>query len=309
VARVTEAAKAIVLPMDREIFHVIPQEFTVDATSGIRNPIDMIGVRLEAEMHIITGSITAAQNLIKCVNRAGFEVGNITLSSLAAGRAVLSRDEMEMGCLFIDIGGGTSDIILYKDGAPVYTSVLPIGGFTVSTDLSVIMRTTIENAENLKISHGSCWLPLIDDPDAPALLPGFVGRSPIKVTRGQLCEYIQPRMLEIFSLIKEKVERESKLRNWGTLGAGVVLTGGAAVLPGTAELAAHVFGLQAHLGVPLHLGGVVSEFQQPDASTAVGLALEASQGLGPVILSEGGSGSMDGSPLMDRIKKWFGQFF
>jgi len=309
VERVTEAARAIVLPMDREIFHVIPQEYTVDSTNGIKNPIDMIGVRLEAEMHVITGSVTAAQNLVKCVNRAGFGVESITLSTLAAGRAILSKDEMAMGCLLIDIGGGTSDFILYKEGAPMYTSVIPIGGQTVSSDVSIILRTTIENAEILKVQHGSCWMPALNNPEEPALLPGFIGRSPIKVSRGQLCEFIQPRMTEILSLVKEKVEKESRLKSWGVLGAGVVLTGGTAMMPGCAELAAQIFGVQAHVGVPLNLGGVVHEFQRPDTSTAVGLALEAIEGLGPVIQTGGTSPDGRTSNTMEKVKHWFKQFF
>jgi cell division protein FtsA len=307
VDRVMEAARAIVLPADREIFHVIPQTYIVDSTAGVRNPVDMIGVRLEAEVHVIAASITAAQNLVKCVNRAGFEVESISLSALAAGSVVLSADEKEMGCLFIDIGGGTSDVILYRDGAPVYSAVIGLGGAVVSSDISIILKTTIENAEQLKVNCGAAWLPIVDNPDEPALLPGFLGRSPIKVSRRELCEFIQPRMAEIFGLIKQRIEKESRLRNWGSLGAGVVLSGGGAMLPGAAELAADIFGIGAHLGAPLHIKDLPSNLRSPDVATAVGLVYEAVRGNHVNLLEE--SGPERKPPRGNRFKQFWDSIF
>jgi cell division protein FtsA len=303
VARVMEAARAIVLPADRDIIHVIPQEYTVDSTVGVRNPIDMIGVRLEAEVHVISASITAAHNLVKCVNRAGFEVENISLAALAAGNVVLSADEKQMGCLFIEIGGGTADVILYRGGAPIYTTVIGLGGMAVSSDISIILKTTIENAEQLKLAYGSAWLEILEDADEPALLPGFLGRSPIKVSRRELCEFIQPRMAEIFMMIKHKIEKECKLGSWGVLGAGVVLSGGGAMLAGTAELAADIFGIGAHIGTPLHLHGMSGEIQRPDMATAVGLMYEAGKALNDSLLPQ------QGAERKSQNNNWFKKLF
>lgn len=308
VERVMEAAKAVVLPSDRDIVHWIPQEFKVDSTPGVKNPVDMIGVRLEAEVHLITASMTAAQNLVRCVNRAGFEVDGISLSALAAGKAVLSADEMEMGCLFIDIGGGTTDFIVYKDGAPIYTSVLPIGGNAVSSDISIILQTTIENAEILKTAYGAAWMAIVDNPEEPALLQGFLGRNPIKVTRMELCQFIQPRMQEILGLVKQKIERDSKLRAWGSLGAGVILTGGGSMLPGTAELASEVFGLGAHIGVPSSEVVLSTALKQPDMATAYGLVLEAISGT-DLGTSQAQAPERNKVDRVSKVKKFFSSFF
>ena len=177
VDRVIDAAKAVVIPMDREVIHVIPQEFIVDEQGGIRNPLDMIGVRLEAEVHIITGSVTSAQNLVKCVNRAGFKVSDIVLESLASARSVLTEDERELGAMLIDLGGGTTDILIYREGAPYYTSVLPVGGAQVTGDLSIMLKTPTESAEQIKHEAGCCYMPLVEVGE-PVIIPGVGGRPP-----------------------------------------------------------------------------------------------------------------------------------
>ncbi|HAW84676.1 MAG TPA: cell division protein FtsA, partial [Spirochaetaceae bacterium] len=169
--RVIEAARAVVIPMDREVLHVIPQSYIVDDQKGIRNPLDMIGVRLEAEVHIITGSITTAQNLIRCVNRAGFKASGLILQSLAAARAVLNNDEKELGCLLVDLGGGTTDVLMYADGAPYYTTVIGAGGAQVTNDLSIILNVPMEAAERLKKDSGICFLPHVD-PEERGIVPG-----------------------------------------------------------------------------------------------------------------------------------------
>ncbi len=275
VSRVIEAAKAVVLPMDREIIHVVPQEFIVDGQGGIRDPLDMIGVRLESEVHIITGSVTAAQNLVKCVNRAGFKVDGLALGALASAEAVMSQDEKDMGTLLIDIGGGTADLMLYRDGAPFYTNVVPLGGNQVTSDISILLRTPFESAERLKLQAGCCYAALIEEYDAPALLPGMGLRIPVEVDRAQLCSYIQPRMTEIFTMIKQKLEREAQVRSWQALGGGVILTGGCAQLSGAVELAQEIFGSSARIGVPYGLGGLVQEYQKADMAAAVGLVKHA----------------------------------
>lgn len=308
VSRVLEAARAVVLPMDREIIHVIPQEFIVDEQGGIKDPIDMIGVRLESEVHIITGSVTAAQNLVKCVNRAGFKVENLALGALASADAVLSADEREMGTLLIDIGGGTSDIMLYQDGSPYYTNVVPLGGSQVTSDISILLRTPFESAERLKITSGCCYPGLIEDSDLPALLPGLGLRTPVEVDRRMLCSYIQPRMVEIFGMIKEKIEREAQMRSWQALGGGVVLTGGGALLNGAVELAAEIFGTSSRVGIPYGLGGVIQEYQKPDVAAAVGLIKHAAAAI-DIEPGEAPRAERKGRRSMDGLRNLFRNFF
>ncbi|MFW5689504.1 MAG: cell division protein FtsA, partial [Spirochaetota bacterium] len=182
VERVIDAAKAVVIPMDREVIHVIPQEFIIDEQGGIKNPLDMIGVRLEAEVHIITGSVTSAQNLVKCVNRAGFKVSDIVLESLASARAVLTEDERELGALLLDLGGGTTDMLIFREGAPYYTSVLPVGGAQVTGDLSIMLKTPTEAAEQIKQDAGCCFMPLVEAGE-PVIIPGVGGRPPASIPR------------------------------------------------------------------------------------------------------------------------------
>ncbi len=273
--RVIEAARAVVLPMDREIIHSVAKEFIVDEQGGIKDPKDMIGVRLEADVHIITGSITATQNLVKCVNRAGFKVEGVALGALASAEAVLNDDEKEMGTLLIDIGGGTCDLILFQDGAPWYTNVIPLGGNQVTSDISILLRTPFESAERLKKEAGCCFAGLIEDGQEPAMIMGLGTRTPLQIDRRQLCEFIQPRMTEMLGLIKQKVEREAHIKSWQALGGGVVITGGASALIGTMELAQDIFGTSSRIGVPLGLGGLMHEYQRPDMAVAVGLIKHA----------------------------------
>ena len=250
VDRVIDAAKAVVIPMDREVLHVIPQEFIVDEQGGIKNPLDMIGVRLEAEVHIITGSVTSAQNLVKCVNRAGFKVSDIVLESLASSRAVLTSDEKELGTMLIDLGGGTTDILIYRDGAPYYTSVLPLGGSQVTSDLSIMLKTPTDAAELIKQEAGCCYASLVE-PGEPVIIPGVGGRPPMSIDRMGICEIVQARVAEILSMVREKIEPKGYLPH---LGAGIVLTGGGALMPGVVELAQEIFGTAARIGQPGNLG-------------------------------------------------------
>ncbi len=302
VDRVIDAAKAVVIPMDREVIHVIPQEFVVDEQGGIKNPLDMIGVRLEAEVHIITGSVTSAQNLVKCVNRAGFKVSDIVLESLAAGRAVLSADEQELGVLLIDLGGGTTDMLVYREGAPYYTSVLPVGGAQITGDLSIMLKTPTDAAERIKHEAGCCYMPLVEAGE-PVIIPGVGGRAPMAIERKEICRIVQPRMAEILSMVRDRIEPKGYLRH---LGAGVVLTGGGALLPGAVELASEIFNTSARIGQPGNLGGIGSVYQTPEFSTAVGLVLYASaHGAGGVAAPEE---SADGG-LMKGVRRWLRNFF
>lgn len=276
VDRVIEAARAVVIPMDREVLHVIPQSFIVDDQKGIRNPLDMIGVRLEAEVHIITGSVTTAQNLVKCVNRAGFKVNKLMLQSLAASRSVLSADEKELGCLLVDLGGGTTDVLVYSEGAPYFSSVIPVGGTQVTNDLSIMLSVPMDAAERLKVESSSAWLEGVDMDDM-VVVPRVGGRDPAEIPRRRLSSIVQPRMEEVFGMVRERVE---KMGHWKHIKGGVVLTGGGALMQGVAELAQDRFQLPVRIGNPLSLGGLVEEYRSPLYATAVGLVLmgaEASQ--------------------------------
>ncbi len=304
VDRVIEAAKAIVIPMDREVLHVIPQEYIVDDQGGIKDPLDMIGVRLEAEVHIITGSVTSAQNLVKCVNRAGFKVNGIVLESLAAAQAVLSNEEKELGALLVDLGGGTTDILVYLDGAPYFTNVIPLGGSQVTGDLSIMLKTPVEAAEKIKRAAGCCHFSLLE-PGQDTIIPGFGGRPPLSVARKDLCAIIQPRIAEIFSMVREKVEKKGFQKR---LNGGVVLTGGGALLPGAVELAQDIFGTSARVGVPNKLGGLVGEYQSPEYASAVGLVLYGSS----FVEFEGKEGQPKERPetgLVSSMRQWFKNFF
>jgi cell division protein FtsA len=304
IGRVIDAAKAIVIPMDREVIHVIPQEFVVDDQGGIKDPLDMIGIRLEAEVHIVTGSVTSAQNLLKCVNRAGFRVQDIVLQPLAAAGAVLTEEEKEMGVLLMDLGGGTTDILVYIEGAPYHTNVLALGGNQVTADLSFMLKIPNEAAERIKRESGVCYAPLVAT-DEDVVIRGIGGWPSVTVQRKEVCKIIQPRMAEIFTLVKEQLTRKDYLKH---LSGGVVLTGGSAMIPGAAELAQEVFGRRARVGVPARFGGLADVYQTPVYSTAVGLVIyEAAQARsearGSVPTRRSGSG------MMGKVKNWMKEFF
>ena len=304
VERVIDAAKAIVIPMDREVVHVIPQEFTVDQQDGVRDPLGMMGVRLEAEVHIITGAVSSAQNIIRCINRAGFKADDIVLEQLAAAAAVLSKDEQELGVLLVDIGGGTTDILVYLEGAPYHTDVLAIGGDQVTSDISIMLKTPLEVAERLKHQAGSCYIDEMNDPDAEVSIPGVGGRPPRPVKFSRLIEIIRPRMTEVFGMVKEQLQRSGYLN---LIGGGGGLTGGGAMLSGAAELATEVFGLPARIGYPSPLGGLVDEYRSPQYATGVGLIMYGHGKRGSehfdMNTSESGYDS-----VWDRMKRWFREF-
>jgi len=277
VDRVIEAARAVVIPMDREVLHVIPQTFIVDDQKGIRNPLDMIGVRLEAEVHIITGSVTTAQNLVKCVNRAGFKVERLILQSLAAARATLSSDEKELGCLLVDLGAGTTNLLVYSDGAPYFSSVIPVGGSQVTNDISIMLSVSMDAAEKIKRESASAWLPAVDGEES-FVVPSVGGRAPVENSRRKLCSIVQPRMEEILTMARERVE---KMGHWRHIKGGVVLSGGGALMQGVPELALQIFGMPVRVGNPITLGGLVDEYRSPVWATGVGLVLLGAESIAP----------------------------
>jgi len=306
--RVIEAAKAVVIPTDRQILEVIPQSFKVDDQKGIRNPLDMIGVRLESDVHIITCAITGAQNLIKCVNRAGYRVNEIILQTLAAGRSVLTQEEIELGVVLVDLGGGTTDILVYVDGTPYSTYAIPAGGTQVTSDISIIKNISLENAEKVKIEAGCCWEKMIDEDEA-VIVPGVGGRPPMSIPRLQVLTIIKPRMEEIFNLIKQHLETLHLPR---PLGGGVVLTGGGAQLVGVVELANHILKLPARLGSPIptqDMAGLVEDYRNPEFATAIGLVLEGERRLGVEAGAASRQSDKKSPAIFGKLTSWLREEF
>jgi len=309
--RVIEAAKAVVIPTDRQILEVIPQNYKVDDQKGIRNPLDMIGVRLECDVHIITCTVTGAQNLIKCINRAGFRVNELILKTLAAGRAVLTNEETELGVALIDLGGGTTDVLVYVEGTPYSTYTIPAGGTQVTSDISIIKSISMENAEKIKIDAGCCWDSLLDD-DETVIVPGIGGRPPMSIPKSQILAIIKPRMEEIFKMVKQHIDTLNLPR---PLGGGVVLTGGGAQLNGVIELANNILKLPARLGSPIptqDIGGLVEEYQNPSYATVIGLALEGDKRSDFVAGDYGldlRQSEKKNTALIDKLKTWLREEF
>lgn len=267
VQRVIDAAKAVAIPLDRETIHIIPQEYMINDQGGIRDPIGMSGVRLEAKVHIVTGAVSSAQNIIKCANKAGLNVAEICLEPIASSEAVLCQDEKELGVVLVDIGGGTSDIAIFKDGAIVHTGVLAIGGHHITNDVAVGLRTPQNEAEKLKIRHG-CAMTSMVKADETIEVAGVGGRKARIVSRRLLAEIIEPRVEEIFSLIQREIMKSGYQ---DLLSAGVVITGGATLLEGTPELAEYVFEMPVKRGLPQNIGGLRDVVNSPKYATGVGL--------------------------------------
>lgn len=301
--RVIDAAKAIVVPMDRAILHVIPQEFIVDDQTGIKNPVGMMGVRLESEVHIITGAVSTAQNILKSVNRAGFRVNELILEALAASRAVLSQDEKDLGVLLVDLGGGTTNILTHIDGSPYHTSILSLGADQVTSDLSIMLKTPLDSAEKIKREAGACHFDCVEE-DQHVYIPRVGGRPPERISRKKIVEIIQPRMEEIFKLVRSRVEENGQLKRFG---GGVVIVGGGALLPGTMELATEIFELPVRIGCPQGLGGLIEEYSSPVYATAVGLVISAGRKEEGQDLS--GGRKARGQNVFTKIKGWLQEFF
>jgi cell division protein FtsA len=267
--RVIDAAKAVAIPMDREVLHVLPQDYIIDDQDGIKEPLGMSGVRLEAKVHIVTGAVTSAQNIVKCCNRTGLNVAEIVLAPLAAAEAVLSDEERELGVVLVDMGGGTTDIVLYHDGTLKHTAVLGIGGNHVTNDIAAGLRTPFNDAERIKQRYGFAKARMVTD-DERVEVPSVAGKGATTVSRQILCEIIEPRLDEIFELVQREV---AKSGYEGSLASGVVITGGSMLLPGAVEMAERSFGMPVRLGVPTHVGGLVDVIDSPAYAAAVGLVL------------------------------------
>jgi cell division protein FtsA len=266
---VIDAAKAVAIPMDREVIHVIPQEFIIDDQDGIREPLGMSGVRLEAKIHIVTAAVTSAQNIVKCANKAGLNVIDIVLEPLASAEACLAEDERELGVCLIDMGGGTTDLAVFADGAIKHTSVLGLGGYHISNDIAVGLRTPFEEAERIKKKFGVAAARYLTSDDVISV-PSVGGRRPRQVSRKILCEIIEPRVDEILSLARQTLVKAGLEDH---IPSGVVLTGGCSALEGLQELAEEIFEAPVRQGIPIGIGGLQDVVRSPMYATGVGLAL------------------------------------
>jgi len=270
--RVIDAAQAINIPLDREILHVLPQEYIVDSQDGIVEPLGMSGVRLEVKVHIVTGAVSAIQNITKCCQKAGLDVKNIILEQLAGSEAVLTEDEKDLGVALIDLGGGTTDIAIFNKGSIKYSSVLAMGGSHVTNDIAIGLRTPTLEAENLKIKYGCALASMVDKSDMIEV-PTAGSRKNKIAPRTMLADIIEPRMEEIFTLVNREIIK-SEMEQYIT--SGIVLTGGGSLMQGTVELAENIFNLPVRLGVP-KITGVVESLSSPQLSTAVGLVIHGSK--------------------------------
>lgn len=302
-ARVIEAAQAIAIPLDREIIHVIPQEYIVDDQDGIKNPVGMSGVRLEAEVHVVTGSVTSVQNIVRSVERAGLEVADIVLQPLASSEAVLAPDEKELGVVLVDIGGGTTDMAVFINGSLWHTGIITLGGSLVTSDVAVGLRTPNTEAEAIKIASGCAMTALVKE-DEEISVRGVGGRPDRRMPRRVLSEIVEARMEEIFELVALELKKHGFEDR---VPAGAVLTGGSALMEGTAELAEKVLQMPVRVGSPKGVGGLTDVVSNPSYATGVGLVLLGLEAEGSGGKRRGGfSGGNVVDGILKRMKGWFG---
>lgn len=299
VSRVIDAAKAVAIPADQRILHVLPQEFLIDNQEGIRDPISMSGVRLECRVHLVTGAVSAAQNIIKCVRRCGLEVDDVILEQLASSASVLTEDEKELGVCLVDIGGGTTDIAIFTEGAIRHTAVIPIAGDQVTNDIAVALRTPTQYANDLKIKF-ACALRQLATSDETIEVPSVGDREPRRLARQTLAEVVEPRYEELLSLVLAEVRRSGFEE---ICAAGIVLTGGSSKMEGVIELAEEIFHMPVRLGVPQHVSGLVDVIRNPIHATGVGLLL-----FGNKQQTSFSSQQLEdnvGDSLWKKMKSWF----
>ena len=299
VERVIDAARAVAIPADQKILHILPQEFIIDEQESIREPIGMSGVRLEAKVHMVTGAVSAAQNIIKCVRRCGLEVDDIILEQLASSHSVLTDDEKELGVCLVDIGGGTTDIAVFTEGAIRHTAVIPIAGDQVTNDIAVALRTPTQYAEEIKIKY-ACALTQLASADETIEVPSVGERPDRRLARQTLAEVVEPRYEELFTLIQAELRRSGFE---DLCAAGIVLTGGSSKMEGAVELAEEIFHMPVRLGAPQYVTGLVDVVRNPIHSTGVGLLLFGYQNRA-VRESEARMGNGFKS-VWNRMKNWF----
>ena len=299
IERVIDAAKAMAIPNDQRILHVLPQDFIIDGQDGIREPVGMCGVRMEARVHMITGAVSAAQNIVKCIRRCGLEVDDVILEQIASSEAVLTEDERELGVCMIDIGGGTTDIAVFNEGAIRHTAVIPIAGDQVTNDIAVAFHTPTQAAEEIKKKYGCTLVQLVDE-NQTIETPSMGNRPPRSLSRRNLAEVIEPRIEELMMLIQAEI-RKSGFEE--VIGSGIVLTGGTSRIEGMMDLAEEIFHLPVRQGLPNYEGSLSEVIQNPIYSTGIGLAqfgyANRSQVGTPAQKSAGVTS------LMNSMKKWF----
>jgi cell division protein FtsA len=302
VERAIETARAMPIPTDQQVLHILTQEFIIDGQDGVREPLGMSGVRLEVKVHIVTGAVSAAQNIVKCVRRCGLEVNDLILQPLASSLAVLTEDEKELGVCLVDIGGGTSDIAVFREGAIRHTAVVPIAGDQITNDIAMALRTPTAEAEAIKTRHGVA-LRQLADPNETIEVPGIGDRAPRVMSRQTLAEVIEPRAEELFSLVQQ-VLRESGYEE--LLSSGIVLTGGSSLMQGMVELGEEIFHMPVRIGLPRYSGGLADVVRSPRYATAMGLLLE-----GVAQIQQGRVSQQNGSvrAVFGRMRDWFQRNF
>jgi cell division protein FtsA len=294
--RVIDSARAVAVPADQKILHILPQEFIIDLQDGIKEPIGMSGIRLEARVHMVTGSVSASQNIIKCIRRCGLEVEDIVLEQLASCNSVLTEDEKDLGVCLIDIGGGTTDIAIFAEGAIKHTAVIPIAGDQVTNDIAVALRTPTVNAEEIKRNY-ACALTQLASIDGVIEVPSIGDRPPRKISTQNLAEIIEPRYEELMLLVQSELRRSGYEE---LIAAGIVLTGGSSKVMGLIELAEEIFHMPVRLGVPQNVSGLTEVVKNPVHSTGVGLLMYGKE-------HQGGGKSMDSEEMsfFAKVKSWF----
>jgi cell division protein FtsA len=307
VLRVLEQSKAIPLPGDRQVLHVLPQQFIVDDQDGIMKPVGMSGVRLEARVHLVTAATASVQNIIKCAERCNLHVAEVVLEPLASSHAVLTEDEREIGVALIDIGGGTTDIIVYVDGAAVHTSVIPIGGLNLTSDIAQGLRTPMAEAERIKMKYGCAAASLID-PEETIEVPSVGGRQPRVLPRDVLVQIVEPRMEEIFQAVHHTLKETGYI---DMLASGLVLCGGSTLLDGTPELAEQIIGLPARRASPIGVGGLADVVKSPAFATAVGLVKYGAEHMNAESANKHARAinKPNGLTLRSRLGDWFREVF
>ncbi len=299
IRRVIDAAKAVALPIDREILHILPQEFIVDDQHGIKDPIGMSGVRLEAEVHIVTGAITSAQNIYRSISRAGMQTMDLVLEPLASSYSVLGEDEKELGVIVMDLGGGTTDLAMFFEECIRHTAVVGLGGKNITNDLALGLRTPVDQAENIKIQHG-CAIRKPGFRDETIEVPGVAGRPERRISKAYLVDIIQPRMEEILTLAHREIKKSNYVH---LMTAGLVITGGGSLLEGTVELAEEIFDMSVKLGVPNRFNGLTDLAQNPIHATGVGLVHYGIKHKGDEFLGDNEQGLFPW--VIGRMRKWF----
>jgi cell division protein FtsA len=299
VDRVVDTARAIALPADQQILHILTQEFIIDGQEDVREPLGMSGMKLEVKVHIVTGAVAAAQNIVKCIKRCGIEVSDLILQPLASSLAVLTEDEKELGVCLVDIGGGTTDIAVFKQGAIRHTAVVPIAGDQMTNDVAVAFRTPTQSAEEIKIKHG-CALRQLADPREIVEVPGVDGRDPRQLSVQTLAEVLEPRVVELYELVLNELRRSGMEE---MIASGIVITGGSAMMRGMVELGEEIFHMPVRLGMPRYVGGLSEVVRNPRYATGVGLVLMGKQQLERHL-----NGQMESSSfgrIMEKMKSWF----